>query len=118
MLYLFYIPIACVCVYTHKFLIDFDSSFYFVLAINMVLMNVLLHDPKLPKLLLGKRKYYHLFLFLLNSTQYEYTHIHIFIYNMNMSIYILYSFYGKSNEIPKISLFSYVPENFCVNFSI
>lgn len=95
MLYLFYIPIACVCVYTHKFLIDFDSSFYFVLAINMVLMNVLLHDPKLPKLLLGKRKYYHLFLFLLNSTQYEYTHIHIFIYNMNMSIYILYSFYGK-----------------------
>lgn len=24
----------------------------------------------------------------------------------------------KSNEIPKISLFSYVPENFRVNFSI
>lgn len=94
----------CVCVYTHKFLIDFDSSFYFVLAMSMALMNALLHNPKLPKLLLGKRKYYHLFLFLLNSTHYEYTyHTH---------------FIKKSNEIPKISLFSYVPENFHANFSI
>lgn len=67
-------------------------------------MIVLLHVPKLSNLLLGKKKYYHLFPFLLNSTLYEYKyHTH---------------FMEKSNEIPKILLFSYVPGNFRVNFSI